>query len=353
MRLCPTFCIFLFAIELSEKSFTVPSSYPRPTSDKSHIFLEETDASLPTDAQLKNNTRYIYFRKIALGGKCLIQSCKDMHLGRTVCHKTLRPEFADDPEEQKAFLREARVTAMLQHPNTAPVYEVGFDSKMHYYFTMKLVRGATLREVLDGLMNGDPALQKAWDLHRLIDVVIQVGQVLSYAHVHGVVHCDVKPENIVTGGYGEVLLLDWGLASLRSKDGPGTLARAEDVDDVNSLRSKDSHPGTPQYMSPEQIAGDELDHSTDIYSLGAILFEVLTMQQLAWGETLDEMLQNKVNNPPPTPSIVAADRDIPSALETLCLRCIQREPERRIKTMLKLIHELLYWLRLDARHRPV
>jgi len=329
----------------------MPSPYPTSSGGQQTISLKETDGKLPAGAQLKNNTRYIYFKKVAEGGKCLIHSCRDLHLGRVICHKTLRREFANDPEEQRLFLREARVTAMLQHPNTAPVYEVGIDTKGHYYFTMKLVSGVTLREVLDGLIRGEAASEKAWDLERLIDVVIQVGQVLSYAHVHGVVHCDVKPENIVVGEYGEVLLLDWGLAHIADHDKAPPAEK--EIDDVKVVGSQASHQGTPQYMSPEQIGGGDLDHRTDIYSLGAILFEVLTMQQLAWGETLDEMLSNKVSNRPPTPRIVAPDREIPVSLESLCLRCIQQTPEHRIQTTLELIHELLYWIRVDSRHRPV
>ncbi len=331
----------------------MPLSYGRSTDDHRIIYSEDTDGALSSDAQLKNNMRYLYFTKIAEGGKCLIQSCKDLHLGRVVCHKTLRREFADDPEERKMFLREARVTAMLQHPNTAPVYEVGFDSKGHYYFTMKLVAGLTLREVFDGLVRGDAEFTAAWDLHRLIDVIIQVSQVLNYAHVHGVVHCDVKPGNIIVGAYGEVLLLDWGLAFLRKKDADREVAPEANAADLNSISSVPSHPGTPQYMSPEQIAGGHIDHRTDIYSLGAILFEVLTQQQLAWGDTLDEMLQNKTATAPPTPSTITPDRNIPVTLESLCLRCIQREPEHRIQTTLEVLHELLYWIRMDAKHRPV
>jgi len=330
----------------------VSSSYSNVTDEQGLIYRRDTDASLSSDAQLKNNMRYMYFKKIAMGGKCLIQSCKDLHLGRIVCYKTLRSEFADDPVEQRLFLREARVTAMLQHPNTAPVYEVGFDSRGKYYFTMKLVAGVTLNEVLEGLRNGDSATEAAWDLQRLIDVVIQVGQVLSYAHTHGVFHCDVKPENVVIGEYGEVLLLDWGLAEVAVRPETKAAEQLPESDESNSLSSKESHQGTPLYMSPEQFAGTEIDHRTDIYSLGAILFEVLTLQQLAWGETVDEMLRNMASNPPPTPSRVAPDRESPTALETLYLRCVQRDPQHRIQTTLQLIHELLYWMRLDARHRP-
>lgn len=329
---------------------TVPARYPSTTADKALIQRRDTDATLSADAQLKNNTRYIYFKKIAQGGKCVIQSCKDLHLGRVICYKSLRPEFADDAEEQKLFLREARVTAMLQHPNTAPVYEVGFDARGRSYFTMKLVAGVTLREIIDGLSQNDANTRKSWDLDRLIDVIIQIGQVLNYAHVHGVVHCDVKPENVVAGSFGEVLLLDWGLAKVQ--DQHESEAATADPDD-NSLSSQPSHQGTPQYMSPEQIAGGDFDHRTDIYSLGAILFEVLTHQQLAWGDTMDEMLRNKVAAPAPPPSVVAPDRDIPVALATLCERCLQRDPDHRIPTMLDVIHELLYWLRTDSRYRPV
>ncbi len=328
------------------------SNYPDSADDAPRIFREDTDGKLPADAQLKNNTRYLYFKKIATGGKCVIQSCRDLHLGRVVCHKTLRKEFANDPEERRLFLREARVTAMLQHPNTAPVYEVGYDAHGRHYFTMKLVAGITLREVLDGLEKGDAEICVDWDLERLIDVVIQVGQVLNYAHVHGVVHCDIKPANIVAGAFGEVLLLDWGLAHLRPKNADGDAALSDIEEDPRSAHSQESHAGTPQYMSPEQIAGGEIDHRTDIYSLGAVLFEILTQQKMAWGDTLDEMLRNKVSSRSPTPSAVAPDRDIPRALESLCINCTHRSPEHRIPTMLKVIHELLYWLRTESTHRP-
>lgn len=323
-------------------------SFPHPPAPH-RIVRSETDSALSADAQLRNNMRYMYFKKIAQGGKCLIQSCKDLRLGRIVCYKSLLPEFADDPDEQRLFLREARVTAMLQHPNTAPVYEVGLDSRGRHYFTMKLVSGVTLREVVVGLAQGDGRYTETWDLYRLIDVIIQVGQVLSYAHAHSVIHCDVKPGNIVAGSFGEVLLLDWGMAQV-ADDRPEE-EKAAPVDE-STIRRKPPVQGTPLYMSPEQVDRRPLDERTDIYSLGAILFEVLTGQCLAWGAETDDMLQNKLGFPPPTPSAVAPDRNIPQALETLCSRCIQRDPDHRVQTVMEMIHELLYWLRTDATYRP-
>lgn len=318
-------------------------SYPRNAAPQL-IRTSDLNEPLSSDAKIKNNTRYIYFKEIAMGGKCVIQACKDLHLGRTVCYKTLRPEFTNDQYEQKLFLREARITATLQHPNTAPVYEVGYDPRGHYYFTMKLVAGTTLRETLDKIIDGE----MRWDLQRLIDVVIEVAQVLNYAHVHRVAHCDVKPENIVLGDFGEVLLLDWGLAKLLDEDDELKTA----TDDTTFGSSRKPLQASPLYMSPEQIDNEGIDQRTDLYSLGAILFEILTLQTLAWGETLEEILDNTRHRPPPAPSVVAADREIPTALETICLRCIQKDPAHRIQSAMELIHELLYWMYVDARFRP-
>ena len=173
------------------------------------VYLEDTDKPLPQ--RIHPHTRYAYFKTIARGGRSIIQSCKDLHLMRVVCYKTLKPEFADDAAEQRRFVREARVSAMLQHPNTVPTYEIGRDMRGHYYFTMKLVHGYTLREIFD--------FRERYDLTRLVEVVIQVGHALEYAHDHGVAHRDIKPENILVGPFGEVLLMDWGLAKVWHPDG--------------------------------------------------------------------------------------------------------------------------------------
>ena len=168
------------------------------------VSLAETDKPLPK--RLDGHTRYAYFKTIARGGRSIIQSCKDLRMMRVICYKSLKPEFADDLVEQRRFIREARVSAMLQHPNTVPTYDIGRDSQGHLYFTMKLVHGYTLREILN--------FRERYDLTRLMEVVIQVAHGLGYAHNHGVAHRDIKPENVLVGPFGEVLLLDWGLAKV-------------------------------------------------------------------------------------------------------------------------------------------
>ena len=315
------------------------------------ITVQDTDRPLSSHAKLTNNLRYIQFKRIAQGGKCDIQTCKDLHLGRVICYKTLRSEFESDDAERALFLREARITAMLQHPNTPSVYEVGIDRKGRYYFTMKLVVGQTLRELIAQYRAGQFADDLKWGLQRLMDVVLQVAQVLNYAHLHGVVHCDIKPENIVVGEYGDVQLLDWGLAKVQDN---GEQNESDDLQSIDvDRKAKMPRQGTPLYMSPEQITGGEIDHRTDIYSLGAILFEILTLESLAWGDDMQKLLDNTANRQPPAPSILAPDREIPMALDTLCWRCIQRDKQERVQSVLEIIHELLYWLWVESSHRPV
>jgi len=183
-------------------------------------------------------------------------------------------------------------------------------------------------------------------LAETVDVVIEVAEALNYAHTHRIAHCDIKPENIVLGDFGEIFLLDWGIAKV--------LDEAEEaVTDNNTLASRRPQQASPLYMSPEQIVNNgEIDERTDIYSLGAILFEILTLDTLAWGDSLDEVLEHTLRGNPPTPSAIVKDRTIPRALETVCMRCLEKKPEHRIQSAMEIIQELLYWLYVDSRYRP-
>ena len=308
------------------------------------VSLADTDKPLPK--RLDTRTRYAYFKTIARGGRSNIQSCKDLHLMRIVCYKSLKAEFADDPLEQRRFVREARVSAMLQHPNTVPTYEIGRDSQGHCYFTMKLVHGYTLREILD--------FRERYDLTRLMEVVIQVAHALGYAHNHGVAHRDIKPENVLVGPFGEVLLLDWGLAKVwrdptRKSSAPesrpaeaAASPNASDAPKELSLTDEGKLQGTVSYMSPEQIKDDPaIDYRTDIYSLGAVLYEILAGQPPFEGETFDEILGKALNAELVAPSQRSqAPVPVPERLQDICLRCLARLPEDRIQTAEELIREL-------------
>lgn len=307
------------------------------------VHIEATDLDLPSHVRTAN-LRYTRFKTIAKGGKCLIQSCHDYYLSRTVAYKTLLKEIADDSFEQKRFLREARVTAMLQHPNTIPIYELSRDNRGHYYFTMKLVEGYTLREVLDLAIEEGTQAHDGYGFHRMVTLLIQVANALDYAHSHGVVHRDVKPANILMGPFGEVLLLDWGLAKVWSEAPEETPDMPLLTDGDPSLTARGRLQGTAYYMSPEQIEERrDIDHRTDIYSLGSVLYEVLAGRTTFQGEKMKEVLDQVRREEPPRPSEVHPDWEIPPQLEDVCLRCIAKDPNERIQTARQLVAELRAW----------
>jgi serine/threonine protein kinase len=316
--------------------------FPEASDDYPIVYTKDTDLALP-DSVVVNSMRYAYFKTIARGGKCLIQSCKDFHLSRTVAHKSLLKEFADDPLEQRRFLREARVSAMLQHPNTIPTYELSRDNRGHYFFTMKLMRGATLREVIDESSKSEFYYIEGYGLDRMVSIVIQVGHALDYAHSHGVIHRDVKPANILMGPFGEVVLLDWGLAKVfdEVERDPG---QQPELGGDPSLSGSGSLQGTAYYMSPEQIdESQDLDHRSDIYSLGAVLYECLTLETMTGGETMQKILDNARNVAPPPPSERSPDRSIPHDLDNIVMKCVEKDPDARFPSMNKLVTELRAW----------
>ncbi len=297
------------------------------------VYLKDTDVPLP--ATINYRTRYAYFKTIARGGKSLIMSCKDLHLSRVVCYKTLRSELANDPIEQQRLLREARVSALLQHPNTVPTYEIGRDSKGKLYFTMKLVHGYTLREVLD--------YRERYDLSQLVEVLVQIAQALQYAHTHGVIHRDVKPENILVGPYGEILLLDWGLAKVWHPDGTDAEAHNEDEKVGGSgktMTGRGKLQGSICYMSPEQIQRDTgIDGRADVFSVGSVLYEILCGENPAVGESMAELKRSALEDIPVTPSSIS-QFPIPKRLEALAMQCLSKDPRLRPQTAAELVREL-------------
>ncbi len=299
---------------------------------ESKIFLEDTDVPLPET--LNQKTRYAFFSALAKGGKSVISSCQDLHLGRTVCYKTLRSEFQNNSIEKKRLLREARISALLQHPNTIPTYEIGRDNQGNYFFTMKLVRGYTLRELLN--------YRERYDLSQLLGVVIQIAYALAYAHSVGVLHRDVKPDNILVGPYGEVLLLDWGMAKVWPKSQKNLLEDNEthEVDGLADMTGEGKLQGTLMYMSPEQIDRDvSISFQADVYSLGAVLYEVLTGETPFKGKIVRELLDDIRLKTPGDPKSVAG-KAVSNLLADLTMQCLKKNPIERPKSLEEIIRVL-------------
>jgi len=302
------------------------------------IDAKETDRQLPKFFS-NSFTRYSNFADLSKGGSAILRTCLDNNLGRTVVMKTLHSHLADREYPRARFLREARVTAQLQHPNTLPVYEIGQDIEGRLYFTMKKVEGDSLRDILERQILSDEATCRVYNLDLLLGVVIQVGNALSYAHAHGVVHRDVKPENVFVGSYGEVILLDWGVAKVWALDGdesPQTVLQHEDLTDVGQ------RPGTPLYMSPEQVrgGGNEIDGRTDVYAIGAVLYEILTLKEPLRGERVSETFEMILKERPIPPEERAPERKVPRLLAAIAMRALEKDPNDRYQTMPELIDAL-------------
>jgi serine/threonine protein kinase len=312
------------------------------------IFLPTTDPDLPERLPV-GMEKYSDFQEMSRGLKAVLHSCWDSVMGRTVALKRLLPDFASDPRERRRFLREARITAQLQHPNTVPVYEIGRTDD-GLYFTMKRIAGENLFRIVQRLSWGDAATLREYPLGALLDVVVQTGLALAYAHVHGVIHRDVKPENIWLGRFGEVVLLDWGVAKVwghydeaGDESAPAPTPRLATSQDpqLQTLTQEGQLPGTPLYMSPEQVLGHRyIDERTDVFSLGVVLYEMLTFTEPFRGRHVRETFDNIIHERPLPPGERAPQRGIPEALDRLVLKAIEKDPQDRFESMSEMVAAL-------------
>jgi len=274
----------------------------------------------------------------------------DTKLRREMALKVTHLPRGEIPRQLLArFVEEAQVNAQLEHPNIIPVHDLGLDPMGRAYFSMKLVRGRSLEEILEARLNGDEATLSEFGLRRLLGVFLQVCLAMDYAHARGVIHRDLKPANVMIGDFGEVCVMDWGVAKLK-EIAAGVSTRAEafgslhDLTDsapvsapgpVTSVRAEtkawQTHDGavlgTPHYMSPEQAKGLAVDERSDLYSLGVMLYEILCGQVPFDHEDPAIVVKRVILENPKPPS--SHDAGVPPALETLVMRLLAKEPAER------------------------
>lgn len=262
-----------------------------------------------------SDRRYLVRNRLGLGGMGEVTDTFDVKIGREIAMKTM---LRQDPRVmaamQERFLREARIQAILEHPAIVPVYDIGFSEAGLPYFTMKRVRGETLRNVFADEQDQRTTIRKK-SRHRMLSSFVTVCLAVDYAHQRGIVHRDLKPDNVMLGAHGEVYVLDWGLSKV--VDPKGQLAAAEGM--LDSETRPGDIIGTPGYMPPEQVLGhhDEVDARSDVYALGAILFELLVLTPRHAGKdnmAIFESTMDPSRVPPPPPP------DTPPELYALALQ---------------------------------
>jgi len=312
---------------------------PPPTG---HALIE----SLPQPAGGTGRSRYSLKGLHAEGGLGKIWVARDLELQREVALKELKPQYARHRDARRRFLQEAQVTGQLEHPNIVPVYELGRRTdETQPFYTMRLVRGETLRAAAERFHeNRRKGRRDPLEFPRLLRAFVDVCNAISYAHSRGVIHRDLKPDNVVLGAFGEVLLLDWGLARIAGErdevDYQVSVSEAAQVDATkigNVL-------GTPAYMSPEQADGqvDAIDERTDIYGLGTILFELLTGRPPHLGEHAREVIRQIAAEP--TPQARSIEATVPAALDAVCFRAMAWRREDRYQTAAELAREIERYL---------
>jgi serine/threonine protein kinase len=351
------------SVELMNRGPRVPASEPPGTlpTDTGPEQAVRPSSELPNvDPQQLWEGKIRVAGQLGRGGMSYVLRGTDTTLKRELALKVSPLPRKQLPRSQLArFIEEAQITAQLEHPNVVPVHEIGLDPEGRVYFTMKLVRGQSLEEILEKRRQGEKKTLSEFGLRRLLDVFLQVCQAMEYVHARGVVHRDLKPANIMVGDFGEVLLMDWGVAKVVGRpDRPGSegisvsplesdengrlsadRASTPPPMDVTSVRAgkralqtqSGTVIGTPAYMSPEQARGLPVNERSDIYALGVILFEILCGRLPFDDEDPTRLLAQMLSEKPPRPS--EFNPATPLALETLALRLLEKDVERRTLTI--------------------
>jgi len=282
------------------------------------------DVAGPPPSSISNDfAKYTRFRELNTGGKAVLLACFDTNLGREVVLKKLRPKYRDSEVELRRLLREAKITAQLQHPATVPLYELGKDDEGNWYFAMKKISGFTLFEIIVSLAQRKPEAESHFTLIRLLGIFSQIADALHFAHMRGIIHRDIKPENVIVGIFGEVNLIDWGVAKVWGMP-------YENGDDEQANKRV----GTPLYMSPEQVLGHRpIDERSDIFSMGIVLYEMLAQREPFVGRQTRDTYDNIIHEDPVPPSEAAPHRNVPLELDRICLKAMNKEPADRYQSV--------------------
>lgn len=317
------------AAQESKHLLTIRRSTVIPTANRDDGLLRLEARKVP---------RYQATKVLGRGGMGEVLLAKDDDIGRTVAVKRT---LSNSPELLARFADEIRFMGQLEHPNIAGVYDVDVDAEGRLFFTMRYVAGEALSEIITRLAERDPATLARYPLARRIDIFIDIMSALAHAHEAGVMHRDVKPDNVMVGANGDVVLTDWGIArDLEAKLEEPALG-LEPTSDEHSRAANTGVGGiigTPLYMAPEQAAGLTVDARADVYSAFALLFELLTLRSYVDGnQSLAEMLAGSTSREPPgvyapVYSEASGQPAVPAELRHFLIKGLRNDREQRFES---------------------
>jgi len=319
------------------------------------LACDENESIHKTSSSVRDHDgiRFEIIDRHAIGGLGEVFLAKDLEISRKVALKRIRAELTSNEMLRTRFYQEAEITGRLEHPGVVPVYALGTDEDDNPYYTMRFIRGDSLDIGIREFHKGE-IQRKDFDsveFRSLLGTLIEVCHAIAYAHSRGVIHRDIKPQNIMVGKYGETLVVDWGLAK--------ALYGAEQIDLAESLLVPDSHDGTsptrlgsaigtPTYMSPEQASGEveDVGPASDIYSLGATLYHILTGKPPRFGGDIDDLIRQAIESDFPTPRSIKPQ--VPPVLEAICLKAMSAKPRDRYRSPKELAADLERYLAGEA-----
>jgi serine/threonine-protein kinase len=280
------------------------------------------------------------------GGMGEVVAALDQDIGREVAIKRLRPEVRGQADVAR-FVDEIRIVGALEHPNIVPIHDVGVDEGGALYFVMRKVQGQTLESIIEKLAAGDPLAHAHWTFERRVHLFRQLLDAVAFAHGRGFVHRDIKPANVMVGHFGEVFLMDWGIAKpVKEADHARAHLDAPKKPERFTTTHVGAIVGTPAYMSPEQARGEAVDVRSDIYSLSVLLHEFLCLEHyLADQKTLESLVVAVQHERPRSPTFVASPHQSPTPadLSHFVAKGLEKDPAKRYQTVTEMIE------RLDAR----
>ena len=311
--------------------------------------------------EITGGRKYLLRRVIAEGGMGVIYEAEDIDCRRIVALKVLSRKPGRSAKDVLRFIAEAQVTSQLEHPNIVPIHELGMDSRGRVFYTMKYIRGRTLAGVLAEIRNGHRPTIEQFPLSRLLNVFQKICDAVAFAHARNVIHRDIKPDNVMLGDYGEVVLMDWGLARTSTESD----AADQQADAVSTIRNEaagavlktlsDHVLGSPGFMAPEQIHHKTaVNTRADIYGLGAILYNILALNPTVSGKEIFPVLTRIVTGRFPSPASFnkagrrkkgpafphCPDGLIPPILSDIAMKALATDPDDRYPSVKSLQEEI-------------